>query len=958
MKTVFHSLLLFSLLSGFIGKIAAATNIYAKNGSQAFLPCEWADDSVRWYGVGDHQYSTGNNILQSLPISLRQRLQIINDNGFNLVINDIHKDDEGSYKCISDNGTINYNLYLIVAPSKISLRSSTDENVITVDANKMFNATCEADGGFPPPVLSLMMNETLLTRTETRILSYTINPTRTDDFTNVTCTANHSELNHPLEIHAMFYLNLSPIHLTMIELPTLFEGKLVNISCISIGSRPQASSEWTIDGYVISNSSEDQSEIINPTETYRITSILSVEFNRLQNRKELSCRSYNLADTKGIIQSRMIEVYYHPSIEITYKNTTEDEELRQFNCKPNGNPAVYEFDKWEHFSMHNQFIRHLEGRKTATGAGEVILPVTNLNERYQDSGIYICRAQNDIADKYGNKMQNGYVSFISEGTPAAASENVYSNKGKLEDDTILIVKFVSLPAPIDVFWFKIDDGRDVLINNSKKYTKVITPAIIQDSFHGQIIHVDGYIISLFIRNLEVKDFSKYNCEVHNRYGNISLTVELVQLAELENAREGGWQIAGIVLITIVVLMVVLTVAFFIYKKRISGSKSDRPVEFTELNHQRHDGVQDPINRAPPPLHVAERYVDDVQDPINRAPDPLAVAERRIDGTNQCNVVQDHRETVNKEDNCRVSIDNVYIVPENQHKHVVQDPTNRAPALLPDERYFDNTGHPSKTENLQNDILYTAPCEPAENDSIDRADSIINQPKCQPAEIISSEQKQTMNHSTAILRPSPLSSQVEDINVFSKTTSVDVEYSQSSKMNVVNRFPDAVVSDTDSSSGFASFHGPDSMDQRSSIPRPIQHLLQDGLNQEDEAIAIDNPSYQVEKDDDIYHDAQSKPCKVSSVSSEDVGSQEKTSTEEVHPPTTNTDKRKPLQYYPTFPKLNNSDDEPWTKPAEPIKVLDASQEETQPMELNLKITDHNDEDKTDSTSEDNDPETQN
>lgn len=94
----------------------------------------------------------------------------------------------------------------------------------------------------------------------------------------------------------------------------------------------------------------------------------------------------------------------------------------------------------------------------------------------------------------------------------------------------MIVKFVSQPAPIDVFWFKIDDGRDVLINNSKKYTKVITPAIIQDSFHGQIIHVDGYIISLFIRNLEVKDFSKYNCEVHNRYGNISLTVELVQPA--------------------------------------------------------------------------------------------------------------------------------------------------------------------------------------------------------------------------------------------------------------------------------------------------------------------------------------------------------------------------------------------------------------------------------------------
>lgn len=65
--------------------------------------------------------------------------------------------------------------------------------------------------------------------------------------------------------------------------------------------------------------------------------------------------------------------------------------------------------------MHNQFIRQLEGRKTDTGASEVILPVTKLNKRYQDSGIYICRAQNDIADRYGNKIQRGSGSFISEG---------------------------------------------------------------------------------------------------------------------------------------------------------------------------------------------------------------------------------------------------------------------------------------------------------------------------------------------------------------------------------------------------------------------------------------------------------------------------------------------------------------------------------------------------------------
>ncbi|XP_063399062.1 kin of IRRE-like protein 2 [Mytilus trossulus] len=567
MKIVIGSLFIVSLSSGLVEELAAAINVYAKIRSEAVLPCEWADSSVRWYGIGDHQYSTGTSILQGLPISLRQRLRIINDNGFNLGIRDIHKDDEGNYKCISDNGTINYNLYLIVAPSSILFPSSSDENVITADANKMFNVTCKADGGFPPPELSLMLNETLLSNSKTRTLVYAINLTRTDDFTNVTCTANHSELNHPLEIHAMFYLNLPPTQLTMMELPTLFEAKPVNISCISLGSRPQASSEWSIDGNVISNSSEDQSEINKPTETYIITSILSVEFNRLQNRKELSCRSFNLADTKGISQSRMLEIYYHPSIQITYMNTTEDEEIRKFTCKPNGNPAVYEYDEWEHFSMHNQFIRRLKGRKTDTGASEVILPVTNSFERYQDSGIYICRAQNDIADRYGNKLQNGFASFISEGNPAAASENVHSNKGRLGDDTILIVKFVSKPAPTHIFWFKIDDVGDILINSSKKYTKVITPAIIEDSFHGQLIHVDGYIISLFIRNLEVIDFSKYNCEVHNRYGNISVTVELVQTTELENMRDGEWKTAGIVLITIVGLVIVVTAALCIYNKR-------------------------------------------------------------------------------------------------------------------------------------------------------------------------------------------------------------------------------------------------------------------------------------------------------------------------------------------------------------------------------------------------------
>lgn len=86
--------------------------MYAKNGSDAVLPCEWADDSVKWYGIGGYQYSSRKDILESLPLSLQERLYIIDRDGYNLGISLIQKEDEGTYKCISDNGTEYYNLHL------------------------------------------------------------------------------------------------------------------------------------------------------------------------------------------------------------------------------------------------------------------------------------------------------------------------------------------------------------------------------------------------------------------------------------------------------------------------------------------------------------------------------------------------------------------------------------------------------------------------------------------------------------------------------------------------------------------------------------------------------------------------------------------------------------------------------------------------------------------------------
>lgn len=114
------------------------------------------------------------------------------------------------------------------------------------------------------------------------------------------------------------------------------------------------------------------------------------------------------------------------------------------------------------------------------------------------------------------------------GSPAASSDNVYSNTRSLADDTILSINFVSKPAPLEIFWFKIDHEKNTLINDSMKYTQFTTPAIIKDSFHRRTIHIDGYMTTLYIRKLEVNDFTKYRCEIHNTLGNMSFIVQIKQ----------------------------------------------------------------------------------------------------------------------------------------------------------------------------------------------------------------------------------------------------------------------------------------------------------------------------------------------------------------------------------------------------------------------------------------------
>ena len=72
-------------------------------------------------------------------------------------------------------------------------------------------------------------------------------------------------------------------------------------------------------------------------------------------------------------------------------------------CVPDGNPRSYTFYKWQHKSKYGVLIRELDGESN----GVLTLPDITVDNRYQDSGEYVCTAGNGIVGKNGNVKQTG-----------------------------------------------------------------------------------------------------------------------------------------------------------------------------------------------------------------------------------------------------------------------------------------------------------------------------------------------------------------------------------------------------------------------------------------------------------------------------------------------------------------------------------------------------------------------
>jgi hypothetical protein len=100
-----------------------------------------------------------------------------------------------------------------------------------------------------------------------------------------------------------------------------------------------------------------------------------------------------------------------PTVSVHGFTYDQSEAIRTLPCVPDGNPGIYTYYKWQHKSKHGVLIRELDGGQN----GVLTLPSIPVEDRYQDSGEYICTAGNGIAGRIGKVKQTGSDYLVING---------------------------------------------------------------------------------------------------------------------------------------------------------------------------------------------------------------------------------------------------------------------------------------------------------------------------------------------------------------------------------------------------------------------------------------------------------------------------------------------------------------------------------------------------------------
>ncbi|KAM8850771.1 kin of IRRE-like protein 1b isoform 2-T2 [Spinachia spinachia] len=483
---------------------------------------QWTKDGLA-LGVGEG--------LRAWP---RYRVQRALDIGqYNLEISNAELSDDSLYECQATEAALRSRrakLNVLIPPEDPVVDGSPE---ILLMAGNPHNLTCVTRGAKPAAHIqwtkdgvavegAYQSTEVLPDRKRVTTRSYLpILPLDTDSSRNFTCVASNPAV--PMGKRATVTLNVHhpPTVTLSIEPRSVLEGERVTFTCQATGNPPIIGFRWAKGGVLLEGARE---------------SVFVTTADHSFFTEPVSCQVFNVVGSTNV--SILVDVHFGPILVVEPRPVTVDVDSDvTLNCKWSGNPPL---------------------TLTWTKKGSSMV-LSNNNQLYlksvgqADAGQYVCKA---IVPRIG--VGETEVTLTVNGPPIISSDPVqYSVRGERGEIKCYIA---STPPPDKIVWAWKEN-----VWEKEKGTLMERYTVEQSKPPSQ----GGAVVStLTINNVMESDFhSPYNCTAWNAFGPGTMIITLEETDIVPVGIIAGGTVGSFILL----LLVLLALAFFLYRQR-KGSR--------------------------------------------------------------------------------------------------------------------------------------------------------------------------------------------------------------------------------------------------------------------------------------------------------------------------------------------------------------------------------------------------
>ncbi|XP_041659392.1 kin of IRRE-like protein 1b isoform X1 [Cheilinus undulatus] len=452
---------------------------------------------------------------------------------YNLEISHSELSDDSLYECQATEAALRSRrakLNVLIPPEDPVVDGAPE---LLLMAGTPYNLTCVTRGAKPAAHIqwtkdgvfiegAYQSTEVLPDRKRVTTRSYLpITPADTDSGRNFTCVASNPAV--PMGKRATVTLNVHhpPMVTLSIEPRSVLEGERVTFTCQASANPPIMGYRWAKGGVLLEGARE---------------SVFVTTADHSFFTEPVSCQVFNAVGSTNV--SILVDVHFGPILVVEPRPVTVDVDSDvTLNCKWSGNPPLTL--TW-----------------TKKGSNMVL---SNNNQLYlksvsqSDAGQYVCKA---IVPRIG--VGETEVTLTVNGPPIISSDPVqYAVRGERGEIKCYIA---STPPPDKIVWAWKEN-----VWEKEKGTLMERYTVEQSKPPSQ----GGAVLStLTINNVMESDFhSPYNCTAWNSFGpgTMIITLEETDIVPV------GIIAGGTVGSSILLLMFLLALAFFLYRQR-KGSR--------------------------------------------------------------------------------------------------------------------------------------------------------------------------------------------------------------------------------------------------------------------------------------------------------------------------------------------------------------------------------------------------